>query len=277
MDGQDQDVTPHNDSNSEIRNELDVELQDNGPVATKNRRGIPFFGVSVILLMVLLALMATVWLAAREAKKMPPSYQAVLHMDPQDAAIQGSKLEHNLVRLQNAAQSQQPWKVELTQEQINGWLVSDLPEKFPGSLPEQIRDPRVRIEEDELKFIFKFATEQLEGFVVVQTDIFCTDIENQAAIKITDVRSGFVPLPIGPWVKRVTDVFQKIGVPVTWASEDQDPVAIFTIPEFLSAKGVSQNAAIDTIQLQNGKLVVAGQTRQLVEKVARSKDNADGH
>ena len=89
---------------------------------------------------------------------MPEFYRAVLEVDQERAAANGFQLEQNLVRLQNAARTKQPWRVELTQEQINGWLVSDLPEKFPGSLPEQIQDPRVAIEDDILKFGFKFAT-----------------------------------------------------------------------------------------------------------------------
>ncbi len=35
------------------------------------------------------------------------------------------------------------WSAVFTDEQINGWLAADLPEKFPQLLPPEIQDPRV--------------------------------------------------------------------------------------------------------------------------------------
>ena len=234
----------------------------------KRRR--PGFRISPLvwlLLFLLLSAAVVVWIAANEAKKVPEFYQVVLNVDPETAAVQGAKLEQNLVRLQNAARTKRPWRVELTQDQINGWLVSDLPEKFPGSLPEQIRDPRVSIDDEQIKFVFKFATDQLEGIVVVEADVFCTEVENEVAVKISDVRSGFVSLPIAPWVQRVSDIVESMGIPIYWMNEGDAPVAIFTIPEFMTPQGSSRNAIIDSISLRPSKLVVAGQTKMQVEKM----------
>lgn len=235
------------------------------------------FGISPLALVVLGLLLATaalVWWAVREAGKMPGFYQSVLEIDPARAAVNGSQLEQNLVRLQNAAMTSNPWRVELTQQQINGWLVSDLPEKFPGALPQQVQDPRVVIDDNELKLTFKYVTDRMTGFVVVTADIFCTDVDNEVAVKVVDVRSGFIPLPIAPWVQQVTEVIQSMGVPVYWTSEDDTPVAIFTIPEFLTPQGGTRNAIVDSISLKEEKIVVAGKTRETVEEVAQAIDDS---
>lgn len=268
MDEQSNDAEPHCDST-----EIDAEQDSNAKVLKTGKRPIGFLSIAMVLLFLLLGGAGAFWLVAREAQKMPESYQAVLEIEPKVAARDGSRLEYNLVRLQNAARKSVPWRVEFTQEQINGWFVSDLPEKFPDSLPDLVQDPRVIIAQNKLTVIFKFVTNQLDGFVTVDSDVFCTEVENEVAVKIKNVKSGIVPLPIAPWVERIESVFNKIGVPVYWTNIENDPVAVFTIPEYMTPQGINQNAVIDSISLQDGKLVVVGQTTESVEEIAKSGDD----
>ena len=257
--------------------ELTEESRDSesSPEPRKRKRG--WFRILFSLVVVLMFAGGLAWLAAHEAQRMPQAYEAVLRVESDVAARNGSKLEHNLVRLQNAARTKTPWQIEFTQDQINGWFVSDLPEKFPDAMPEMIRNPRVVIEDQELKFIFKLVTESLEGFVVAQAEIFCTQVENEVAVRIVDVRSGFVPLPIGPWVQRIESLFQNIGIPVRWTELEQDPVAVFTIPKFMTPQGTNRNAVIDFIRLDHGKLVVAGQTQDDVREIAKAENDSERH
>ena len=251
---------------------IPIDQSCDAKVTNKPKRSIGVFSVTMAFLVLLLFGASAFWLAAQQAKKMPESYKSVLEIEPTVAARDGSMLEYNLVRLQNAARRSDPWRVEFTQDQINGWFVSDLPEKFPDSLPDLVQDPRVVIGQNELKFIFKFVTGQLDGFVVVDSDVFCTDVANEVAVKITNVKSGIVPLPIAPWVDRIESVFSKLGVPVYWTSIENDPVAVFSIPEFMTPQGVNQNAVVDSISLQDGKLVVVGQTTEEIEEIAKSSE-----
>ncbi len=223
------------------------------------RRSRPGCARMFFVFVLFLALAAgSIWYAIQEAQKLPDFYAQVLQSDEQMARAKGKEFERNLIQLRNSARRQTPWKIEFSQDQINGWLTSDLPEKFPESIPNQIKDPRAIIGENELKLAFKYEGTGLSGIIVVRAEVFCTEHPNEIAVRVIDVRSGFLPLPINPWIERVADSIRKAGIPMYWSNAGDSQVAVFTIPEHLSLRGDSQQVVVEAIELLPGKLIVAG-------------------
>ncbi len=151
-----------------------------------------------VLLLLILGIGLTVWLAFRSAQKVPEFYAQALEREPESAEFDGDQFEEKIVQLQRAASRRKPWKVEFTDDQINGWIVSDMPQKFPNALPKSINDPRVSFGSNEIKLAFKYNAGKLDGIVVATGDAFCTDQPNVVGLQIGSVKSGFVSLPIGP-------------------------------------------------------------------------------
>ena len=199
--------------------------------------------------------------AVLAAKKIPDRYQKLLSLDAVVADRNGKQFERNMTRLQYASRNPRPWRVEITEDQVNGWLVSDLPEKFPGALPAEIQDPRIIFGDGFFELVFKVNRGNVQGVVIAKADVFCTSIPNEIAMKIVDVRAGFVPLPIDPWLERITRSLAKMGVPLYWTTDVGEPVAVFTVPEHLSRRDGRFGAIIDSIEIVSGKLVISGQTK----------------
>ncbi len=220
--------------------------------------------VLIYVAVVLGAIAGGVWLALHEAGKVPPFYATVLEIDSTVAQNGGREFERNLIRLQNASRRVRPWKVVFTQDQINGWFSSDLPEKFPEAIPNAITDPRVVLEDDQIRLGFKYQFRGARGYVVLNAEMFCTDTDNEIAIRISDVKTGFVPLPVGPWLERVADSIRDAGIPVFWSRNSGTPVAIFTLPETVTSKS-TRNVIVETIQVENAKLTISGKTTQEVK------------
>ncbi len=203
-----------------------------------------------------------VWFAVDSAQQSPPYYAEALATPIEDAAKEGDQLEIQLTRVQNAARKQIPWNVEFSQEQVNGWLVADLPNKFPSVLPEKMKDPRVHFEPRIAKLAFKYSANGLDGIVIAECDIFCTDKQNQLAIQIISVKSGFVALPVGPWVERLSKSAERAGIPILWSRRDGNSVALVTVPDELLAFGNQQTVVIDAVEIRAGCIMIAGSTSQ---------------
>ena len=222
------------------------------------------------MIVVLALLAAGIWVALHQARQVPEFYSAVLETDMKQAYLDGQEFERNLVKLQNTAlqRHQKPWFIEITQDQVNGWFATDLPQKFPESLPANIEDPRAMFTEDEVRIAFKYTVKGVPGVVVINADVYCTEKSNEIAVQINDVKTGFIPLPVGPWLERVADSIRNAGIPVFWSKTSDTPVAIFSLPDHITTN-LTKHVELEAIDLQPGRIVIAGQS---VRKAVPKKD-----
>lgn len=221
----------------------------------------------------LAAVAGLIWFAINQAQRIPEFYGRLLESETPAAAKQGREFERNLITLQNSARNHRPWRVDFTQDQINGWLAVDFPKKFPNSLPSQIKDPRAVLHQDELKLAFKYESTGITGVVVVTAEVFAIDQSNEIAVHVKDVRSGFIPLPANVWMERVSKAIRDAGVPFYWTNSDESPVAIFSIPDNLPVRGKGFRVAIEAINLLPEKLVIAGR-REPIEPDLNDEEKA---
>ena len=266
----------HREQDRESSNEADESKADDSKVSAAPEKSDIRIRRWLYAVVIVLALIAgIVWFAIHEAGKIPEFYAEVLAVDDEKAKLAGQRFERNLVQLQNAARRTRPWKVEFTQEQVNGWFSSDLPEKFPDAIPSSISDPRVVFRDDEVKLAFKYDFRGAVGYVVLRADMFCTDEPNEIAIQIQDVKTGFVSLPIAPWMDRVADSIRKAGIPIYWTRDGESPVAVFTLPDYVRAKATSE-VLVEAISIKTKKLVIAGKVIKIPlpekEKTATNKN-----
>ena len=203
-----------------------------------------------------------VWCALDAAQKVPEFYAKALAMPLDLAARDGDQLEIQLSRVQRAARNQVPWKVEFTEAQINGWVVADMPNKFPAVLPKKMKEPRIHFQPRRAKLAFQFSANGVNGIVIAECDIFCTETPNQMALQIFSVKSGFISLPIGPWIDRLTQSAERAGIPILWAKKDGDPVALITLPDDLTTFGDDKMVIIQAIEVKSGSILIAGATVQ---------------
>jgi hypothetical protein len=237
----------------------------------------------------LLIAAAAIWFTLSRAQVVPEFYAKALRTDVAKAEVAGKEFERNLIRLQNRARIQKPWVIEITEEQVNGWFISDLPEKFPESLPADISDPRAVFTPDEIRIAFKYTVRNVVGVVVISANTFCTDKPNEIALQINSVKTGFLPLPIGPWLQRVADSIRKAGIPVFWSHSSSVPTAIFTLPEQITTTATN-HVKLEAIDVRTDKIVIAGSTiktrderqqarmeKQLERKKQRAQDKKKIH
>ena len=217
--------------------------------------------IRFILVTVVLVAAAT-WLIYASAQKEPEFYQAALSLSEQAQAEQGDEFEKQVIEVQNNARIQRQWQAVFTEAQINGWLASGFPVKFPNSLPRNVSDPRVGIETDVLRIAFRFNSTRIKGIVQAELDAFCTEIPGQIAVRIKQVRSGLVPIPVNSIADRLSVALRRLGARVEWTEIDRDPVVLIALPPD-KVRIANKRITIEAIQLLERKLVLMGKSVDL--------------
>ena len=193
-------------------------------------------------------------------QRFPDFYRTALQMDAHSSAVSGDEMEINVFELQNKLRHGGQWSAVFTQDQINGWLASDLPEKFPTALPPMVQEPRICLAKNQVHLAFQLQSERMKGVVTAAGEIFCTDIPNLVAIKIDFVKYGLLPIPIERWADQISEGFHKIGLHVTWTESEGAPVCLLKLPDQYG--DIPENRfTVESIAVSKQKMQLAGQTR----------------
>ncbi len=230
-----------------------------------------FLRIAAIVLVALIATAALVlFLLYRATQHEPEFYVRALKAEPAKQAEAGDQLEKRVVNLRNEVRRDGDWEVVFTDEQINGWLATDLPEKFPDALPPEVSDPRVAIEPDTAQVACRYRDGSFTTVVSLAVEMHLTGRPNELAVRIRRARAGSLPVPISNWLDQVTEAALESGIPLRWEKKDGDPVAIVEIP-FEHTEVRNRLLRVETIQLREGELYLAGRTQRAEELSARAR------
>lgn len=231
-----------------------------------------WFGKMGLVLAISVGLSA--FFAWRSTQSVPEFYQSAIDREPESWKQAGEELESQLLQLNSDVLNQEYWLAEFTAEQINAWLVMELPAQFPNTLPKEVSDPRIAFAEEEVKLAFRCTSKKFSGIVSGSVNVFCTGKPNQLAVQIKNLKSGVVPLPISPWAEKISRGFAKHDITVTWSQKDGDTLALVDLPDkFLNIQG--RRVSIDAVVIQDDLLKMSGQSAP-VDRITNQTNEAYG-
>lgn len=221
------------------------------------------------------ALLGGAYYAARQVQ---PFYEQALQIEPEVLERGSRELESQATALYSDARRAGQWHALFTDEQINGWLAIQLAEERAGELSGKLRDPRVAIAADRLTLGFRTRSGGVNTVVSVDASAFLTE-DGAVAIRLMSVRAGALPLPVMQLADELASVCQGLSLPVRWSQQDGQPVAIVEIHSESSTN--KRQFHIDTIELREGELYVAGHTElgnplgQATERDGAQRNNVE--
>jgi len=209
-------------------------------------------------LVVLLLIGAGVWVywAAREV---PQWYQQAVA--PKDRAAQqeaSDEMEQRVAELASGIKTTGRWQVLVTERQINGWLATGLPKKHRDALPKGFTEPRVKIEPDGVWGACRVDRGTVSCIVSMKVDVYLPG-PNVVAARIRRAQLGRLPWPLRKVLDGVSQSARRADVPLVWHQTEGDPVAVVRLPPVHGGKHVR----IETVQLGEGKVYIAGVTRSV--------------
>jgi hypothetical protein len=218
--------------------------------------------LKLVLVMLLLAVLGACFVYYL-SQKQPEFYTAAMKTDPQRSKALGSRLETSVLDLYNVAQIPTKWQGELSEEGINGWLATDLPDKFPELLPENVKDPRVNLAENRLTIAARCSYKDLEGMLVGDFDLFCTDVPNQVAVRIGSIKFGLVPFPVTQFANLIGDALLDAGYRSTWTEMNGDPVLLIDVPDEHLVIEDYYRIQVSSFDITDRKIILTGETVEL--------------
>jgi len=221
------------------------------------------------LLVVLIATVALGSGAYYLSQQVPEFYKAALNQTPEFNKLQGAELEAVVWEIYNAVIEQGPWRGEISQDQINGWLAVELPEKFPELLPEDvIADPRVSIRQGEISIAGRTHYQGIDWIVVGRLDVFKTDQHDKFAIRFRGLHAGLIPIPVRSFADQISKGLSDIGYQNLWTQYEGDPLLTVIVPtEDLLIQSLYR-LNVETIDIEDEKIIVSGTTVNQAEEDA---------
>ena len=176
--------------------------------------------------------------------------------------------------MHNDLEQGESWELQLTDEQINGWLATDLPEKFPGLLPGEAEDPRVAFQAGMTHVACRLNTPKLKTVLSLVLDAYLTEETNQIAIRIDKARAGMVPVPLKGVLESVATAAEQSGLQLRWTLDDGDPVALIQFPT--DREDLRSGVVIQSLQIDEGRITVTGTADDSPQSAERnSRDRRD--
>ncbi len=206
-----------------------------------------------------LAAGGTLLLGYRATQQVPAFYDQAIQLEPQVQREAGDALEQHVLQLHNEVRQSGRWEAVFTDRQINGWLASDLPEKFADALPPGVSEPRVVIESEQARIACRYETKRFRSVISLDLEIHLTEEPNVLAVRIHQARAGLLPLPLKRFLDEISAQAGTADVVVRWSQAEGDPVALVTVPT-RHEQYPRREVHLETVELREGELYLAGRS-----------------
>ncbi len=224
--------------------------------------------VAKVLFVALVVLAAATAGFYRASQQVPDFYVRALDATPRQQEAAGYQLEQEVLDLHSDLQQLESWEAIFSEEEVNGWLAVDLPRKFPEFVPPEIEDPRVHLDDGELKLACRYRRGGIATVLHITLLLQMADEPNTLAIRLSKARAGALPLPLKSFLDQVSGVARQLSLPLRWTQVSADPVALLTLPsEFKSFE--DRVVEFTVVEVLDGRIRLAGHARD------QEKDDSD--
>lgn len=195
--------------------------------------------------------------AYHATQQAPEFYVRQLAAEAASPSASSDAFERQALQLNNQIRKSDRWQARFRADEINAWLATDLPQKFPSMLPPDIQSPRVAIEAETFYLACRVQTPKLTSVVTLGVQPYVTSEPNVIALRVKQLRAGVLPLPLGKYLDQITEQCAQAGLPLRWSEEEGDPVALFTLP--LTPEDFRNRLVrVEQIELEEGELILSG-------------------
>jgi hypothetical protein len=210
---------------------------------------------------------AIVLLVRGAVQRVPAFYEAAETVPLEVHRQAGRELERTVVAWHNDAGTVGPWSLRLTDQQVNGWLATEMADKFPGRLPDTVRDPRVAFTPQDIRLACRYDGPPLTAVIQLTLQIHVAEEPNTLAIRLRRARAGLLPLPLDGLLDQISEAARQADVILNWGQTDGDPVALITLGE-LRGTQANQTVSLESLEVRDGEIELAGHTQRVSHTAA---------
>ena len=198
------------------------------------------------------------WIEAK-SKIIPEFYTQAKYIRPLPSTTASQNLQSELKRFQSDRSKQGKWNTALSDQQVNAWLMEELPRAFPRLLAYGAKEPRIKVEDDRILAAVRFQRGQIDTVISCEATVELTEQPNMLALRLFNLRAGAIPLPLNKFVRGISKEAAKGGLDIDWDFTDSGPVALVMIPPE-DPRYHASPVVIESVNLVRGAMVLAGHT-----------------
>jgi uncharacterized protein YpmS len=229
--------------------------------------------IAILLVLALCSAGGTTWWAYEAVQEVRPFYAQAMSVQPSVLREAGQELSSRATALVNDVCRDEPWQATFTEDQINGWLAFDLPEKHAELIPKDVSDPRVAIDDGRLSLGARYTGGRLKAVFTVDVEPYVAE-PNVLSLKILSATAGTLPVPVSEVTERLTRAAERFGLQLSWIQESEVPTALVRLK--LRSKRHGRKLRLDLLTLDDDSLHLQGVTEQEEEATAAAADPARG-
>lgn len=226
-------------------------------------------GSTFAVLLLIVCSIAGLFLAARQV---PDFYaQAVRQLpEPKVRREQAKQFEKRTAELvERLEESTDGWSESFEQQQINSWLVEELPTRHSRQIPKGVSDPRVVLQADRVQLGFKIDHKNWAGIVsvVVAPKV---PTPNTIEFHVESVSAGLVSLQYDRFLPIINKSLDKTKLPYEWVEHDDGTrTLVVSVSEKLKQQTIESIVIEDQVITINGRRLDATDDDFQLRQVAR--------
>lgn len=226
--------------------------------------------VTVALAMLVAIGMVASWWAVEQTHYVPEFYTRATK--PQHASVQ-PKSHRPTTELQQVSADESEtgvWNATFSDDEINAWLIEELPSKFPRLLAKGASEPRIVIEDNRVLAAARYKKGHLDIVISCELEVELTEQPNMLALRVKDLKAGALPLPLHNFLKGISSEAAKGDIDIRWDVTDAGPIALVTVPSE-HPRYVASPVIVESVKLVDRTLILAGQAGPLAHESYRPR------
>lgn len=217
------------------------------------------YPIAIIGLSAVLIGIGAAWWAVRQTQQVPEFYARATESLPESTEEASRHLAAEVEQLQSDVARQGSWRASFSADEINAWLIEELPQKFPQLLAKGASEPRIVIEDDRVLAAVRYRNRRIDTIVSCELRVELTEQPNMLALRVEQLKAGALPLPLSKFLRGITKEAAKGDIDVRWDATESGPVALVTVPSE-HPKYVLSPVIVESVSLVHGGLVLTGHT-----------------
>jgi hypothetical protein len=201
----------------------------------------------------------TAWLAVRKTSHVPDFYVQAKARLPERIAEASRRLQTDMKQLHDDAGKRGSWHAAFSDNEINAWLVQELPTKFPKLLAKGASDPRVMIEDNRILAAVRYHDRRIDTIISCEVSVELTEEPNMLAVRVSNLRAGSLSLPLSGFLAGISREAATGDIDIRWDLTDDGPIAIVAVPSEHPGY-VHKPVVVESVKLVAGQLLLSGRT-----------------
>ncbi|SMP57045.1 hypothetical protein SAMN06265222_105252 [Neorhodopirellula lusitana] len=211
-------------------------------------------GVAMVLS---IAVGASTWWIWSQSRQVPEFYTRARNQSGPVGEIARNTLQLDVDRARDEAARRMFWNASFSEEEINAWMQAELPDRFKRLSTRGVSAPAIAIENGQLFAAARYRSKRWDTVVSCKLSVEMTEEPNMLAIALSDLKAGALPLPLEPFVRRISKEAAMGDLDIRWDFTDRGPIALVTVPKD-EPRFIFQPLVIESIRLVAGQLQLGG-------------------